>query len=119
MGEADAKANRAMELFEQVQMRKRERTTQQFDQQSQRMDKQNELQMQMMQFAAENDALTPEVMQEFLKQQTAQKAVDGSVTEISSAGSGSSTVITGNCANCGNSLQAEWQACPSCGTPTA
>jgi len=117
--EADAKANRAMELFEQVQARKRERTAQQFDQQNQRMDKQNELQMQMMQFAAENEALTPEVMQEFLKQQTAQKAVDGSVTEISSAGSGSSTIITNSCANCGNSLQAEWQACPSCGTPTA
>ena len=47
------------------------------DHQNQRMDKQNELQMKMMEMAANNDALTPEVMQEFLKQQTAQKAVDG------------------------------------------
>ena len=44
------------------------------------MDKQNDLQVKMMEMAAENDALTPEVMQEFLRQQTAQKAVDGSAS---------------------------------------
>ena len=68
--ESSHKTEQAMALFEQVQANKRERINQQMEHQNQRMDKQNELQMKMMEMAAENDALTPEVMQEFLRQQT-------------------------------------------------
>ena len=42
--------------------------------------RQNDLQMQMMAMA-KKQVLTPEVMAEFLKQQTAQKAIDGDGTE--------------------------------------
>ena len=52
-----------------------------------RMDKQNDLQVKMMEMAAEHGALTPEVMQEFLRQQTAQKAIDGTDSEDSSSSS--------------------------------
>ena len=45
------------------------------------MDKQNEIQVKMMEMAAQHGALTPEVMQEFLRQQTAQKAIDGNDSE--------------------------------------
>ena len=77
MKESSHKSDQAMALFEQVQAKKRERVAQTQEHQNQRMDKQNELQVKMMEMAAQNDALTPEVMQEFLRQQTAQKAVDG------------------------------------------
>ncbi|MEC7589891.1 MAG: hypothetical protein VX483_05020, partial [Candidatus Thermoplasmatota archaeon] len=85
MKESSHKTEQAMALFEQVQANKRERIKQQMDHQNQRMDKQNDLQVKMMEMAAENDALTPEVMQEFLRQQTAQKAVDGSGIEVEAA----------------------------------
>ena len=67
----------------------------------------------MMEMAAENGALTPDVMQEFLKQQTAQKAVDGSGGEIPSANL--QTSVNPVCPSCGNSVQANWNACPNCG----
>ena len=62
-----------MALFEagSSQQKRANKTT--MDHQNQRMDKQNELQVKMMEMAAQNDAPTPEVMQEFLRQQTAQK----------------------------------------------
>ena len=45
--------------------------------QKQRMDSQNQLQKEIMELAAQHGALTPEVVQEMLRQQTAQKAIDG------------------------------------------
>ena len=114
MKESSHKTEQAMALFEQVQARKRDRMKQQFDHQNQRMSAQNEIQMKIMEMAAENDALTPELLQEFLKQQTAQKAVDGSGLE-----SENNNVITNTentCPNCSNTIKAEWKACPHCGT---
>ena len=112
MKESSHKTEQAMALFEQVQAKKRERVAQQMEHQNQRMDKQNDLQMKMMEMAANNDALTPEVMQEFLRQQTAQKAVDGPGGEIYST-SNSSDEQT--CDSCSKPIMAGWKACPHCG----
>ena len=112
MKESSHKTDQAMALFEQVQANKRERIKQQMDHQNQRMDKQNDLQVKMMEMAAENDALTPEVMQEFLRQQTAQKAVDGSGIEVESAQSSPEQY---DCKGCGKPVMAGWNACPHCG----
>jgi hypothetical protein len=75
------------------------------------MEQQNDLQTKMMEMAANNGALTPEVMQEFLRQQTAQKAVDGTASE--------SANISPKFCSCGTGLSPGWKACPSCGTPIA
>ena len=112
MKESSHKTEQAMALFEQVQAKKRARVAQQMEHQNQRMDKQNDLQMKMMEMAANNDALTPEVMQEFLRQQTAQKAVDGPGGEIE-ASSNSSNEQT--CPSCSKPIMAGWKACPHCG----
>ena len=109
--EADAKSKRAMDMFAEVQERKSNRIANQQDFQNQRMEQQNDLQTKMMEMAANNGALTPEVMQEFLRQQTAQKAVDGT-------GSGSTNNSPKVC-SCGTGLSPGWKACPSCGTPIA
>ena len=113
MKEESHKTEQAMALFEQVQAKKRQRIEQQHDHQNQRMDKQNDLQVKMMEMAAEKGALTPEVMQEFLKQQTAQKAVDGSGGELPS--SSSQVQQSNDCPSCGKAIQAEWSTCPYCG----
>jgi len=110
--ESSHKTEQAMALFEQVQANKRERIKQQMDHQNQRMDKQNDLQVKMMEMAAQNNALTPEVMQEFLRQQTAQKAVDGSAGE---ADDGPSNATEYNCNECGKPVMVGWNACPHCG----
>ena len=107
--EADAKSKRAMEMFEQVQAKKAARVASQQDFQSQRMESQNQFQKEMLEMAAQHGALSPEVIQEMLKQQTAQKAVDGSGGESAS----SSPKV---CA-CGTTLQPGWKACPTCGSP--
>ena len=60
----------------EVQARKAERIANQQEFQKQRMDSQNQLQKEIMELAAQHGALTPEVIQEMLKQQTAQKAID-------------------------------------------
>ena len=112
MKESSHKTEQAMALFEQVQANKRERIAQQMDHQNQRMDKQNELQMKMMEMAANNDALTPEVMQEFLKQQTAQKAVDGPGGETQAS---DKPDTESNCPSCSKPVMAGWKACPFCG----
>ena len=75
--ESDAKNKRAMDMFAEVQARKAERIANQQEFQKQRMDSQNQLQKEIMELAAEHGALTPEVIQEMLRQQTAQKAIDG------------------------------------------
>jgi len=112
MKESSHKTEQAMALFEQVQAKKRARVAQQMEHQNQRMDKQNDLQMKMMEMAANNDVLTPEVMQEFLRQQTAQKAVDGPGGEVDST-SNSSNEQT--CQSCSKPVMAGWKACPHCG----
>ena len=85
-----------------------QRIQQQMDHQNQRMDKQNDLQVRMMEMAAQNDALTPEVMQEFLRQQTAQKAVDGSGGDVKKTDEYL-------CNSCSKSVMVGWNACPHCG----
>ena len=112
MKESTHKTEQAMAMFEQVQSNKRERIKQQMDHQNQRMDKQNDLQVKMMEMAAQNDALTPEVMQEFLRQQTAQKAVDGSGKEFESASNKPEEYI---CSSCSKPVMVGWNACPHCG----
>ena len=82
--EADAKTKRAMDMFEQVQARKADRIAKQQDFQNQRMQSQNQFQKDMLELAAQHGALSPEVIQEMLKQQTAQKAIDGSGEETNS-----------------------------------
>ena len=67
--------------------------------------------MQMMAMAKEAGALTPEVMAEFLKQQTAQKAIDGDGTE--NRQTQAPTQMHQSC--CNIPIQPGWSACPSCG----
>ena len=110
MAESSHKTAQAMELFEQVQARKRDRIQQNQEHQDQRMDKQNDIQMKMMEMAASEGALTPEVMQEFLRQQTAQKAIDGT-----SDNSAPTTPMTATCQQCGSALEHGWKVCPHCG----
>ena len=112
MKESTHKTEQAMAMFEQVQSNKRERIKQQLDHQNQRMDKQNDLQVKMMEMAAQNDALTPEVMQEFLRQQTAQKVVDGPGGELESASNKPEEYM---CSSCSKPVMVGWNACPHCG----
>ena len=113
MKESSHKTDQAMALFEQVQAKKRDRIAQTQEHQNQRMDKQNELQVKMMEMAAQNDALTPEVMQEFLRQQTAQKAVDGPGSE--SLHKSESNTNNSICRSCSKQIMPNWKACPHCG----
>ena len=110
MKESSHKTTQAMDLFEQVQARKRDRVQQQQDHQDQRMDKQNDIQMKMMEMAASQGALTPEVMQEFLRQQTAQKAIDGSEQDAPT-----SDPVAATCPHCQAAVMPGWKACPHCG----
>lgn len=110
MKESSHKTAQAMELFEQVQARKRDRVQQSQEHQDQRMEKQNDIQMKMMEMAAAQGALTPEVMQEFLRQQTAQKAIDGSETSNEPT-----PPMTATCSQCQAALMPDWKVCPYCG----
>ena len=98
----------AMGAFEQVQAAKRARMAQQSDSVIERQVQADQVQTDMMRMAAEQGALTPEVMQTFLEQQSAQKAQD-SPTE-------SNVKSIATCPSCGNGVQADWKACPHCGT---
>ena len=51
-------------------------------------------------------------MQEFLRQQTAQKAVDGSGGEDSSENNNPQEY---DCRQCGKTVMKGWNACPHCG----
>jgi hypothetical protein len=110
MKESSHQTDQAMELFEQVQARKRDRVQQQQEFQEKRMDTQNDLQVKMMEMAAESGALTPEVMQEFLRQQTAQKAIDGD-----SPAPATTPPHPTVCSSCNAPLMPGWKACPQCG----
>ena len=111
MNESSHKTTQAMELFEQVQARKRDRIQQSQEHQDQRMDKQNDFQTKIMEIAAQQGALTPEVMQEFLRQQTAQKAIDGS-----NSGTPTTPPVAAVCQKCQATLMPDWKACPHCGS---
>ena len=110
MKESSHKTSQAMDLFDQVQNRKRDRIQQSQEHQDQRMDKQNDIQTKMMEMAAQQGALTPEVMQEFLRQQTAQKAIDGT-DSVSQA----TPPINSACQQCQAAMMPGWKACPHCG----
>ena len=97
----------AMNAFEQVQAAKRARMEQQSDANLTRQQHTDDVQREMMQMAADNDALTPEVMQTFLEQQSAQKSHDQSI--------GNSPTNSSKCPACNVDIQAGWKVCPHCG----
>ena len=100
----------AMGAFEQVQAAKRARMEQQSDANLSRQQHTDDMQREMMKMAADSGALTPEVMQTFLEQQSAQKSHDSPVEAT-----GQTSGPTSNCGNCGNNVQLDWQVCPHCG----
>ena len=100
----------AMSAFEQVQAAKRARMGQQSDANLARQQQTDDVQREMMKMAADNGALTPEVMQTFLEQQSAQKGHDSAPPAPQVNGPIST------CESCGNQVQIEWKACPHCGT---
>jgi hypothetical protein len=100
----------AMSAFEQVQAAKQARMEQQSNADLTRQQNTDDIQREMMKMAADNGALTPEVMQTFLEQQSAQKGQPDSQPASQETGP-----IT-TCGNCGGQIQLSWQACPHCGT---
>jgi hypothetical protein len=103
-----SKMDIAMTAFEQVQAAKRERLGQQADANLSRQQHTDGVQKEMMQMAAEQGALTPEVMQTFLEEQSAQKSHDQPIQAPAAAPSP-------RCGSCGGEVQLGWQACPKCG----
>ena len=99
----------AMNAFEQVQAAKRARMEQQSDATLTRQQHTDDIQREMMKMAADNGALTPEVMQTFLEQQSAQKSHDNPATVPKES------TPNATCESCGNQVQMGWQACPHCG----
>ena len=99
----------AMSAFEQVQAAKRERMAQEADANLTRQQHTDDIQREMMKMAAESGALTPEVMQTFLEQQSAQKGHDNKSAVAPEQAPSSS------CPSCGKSVQIGWQVCPHCG----
>ncbi len=99
----------AMSAFEQVQAAKRARMEQQSDASLARQQHTDDVQREMMQMAADNGALTPEVMQTFLEQQSAQKGLDNT-TPAPQVNDPISM-----CESCGKQIQIGWKACPHCG----
>ena len=100
----------AMSAFEQVQAAKRARMEQQSDANLARQQQTDDVQREMMKMAADNGALTPEVMQTFLEQQSAQKGHDSAppAPQVNDPIS--------MCESCGKQIQIGWKACPHCGT---
>ena len=76
VGEQDAKMRTAMAAFEVVQQKKQERMRLQAELNTERQAQTDDMQKEMLDMAAEHSALTPDVMLEFLKQQTKQKEAD-------------------------------------------
>ena len=98
----------AMNAFEQVQAAKRARLAQEAESNLQRQEHTDNVQTEMMKMAAEQGALTPEVMQTFLEQQSAQKSHDQGVAAPR-------TGEQSACPHCGSGVDLDWKACPSCG----
>ena len=99
----------AMSAFEQVQANKRARMAQEAEANLTRQQQTDDIQREMMKMAAESGALTPEVMQTFLEQQSAQKGHDSKVAVAPEQTPSSS------CPSCGVDIQVGWQVCPHCG----
>lgn len=70
------KTNRAMEMFSKVQEEKEKRITRQINLQKTNLELLTHTQKEIIQIAAKNGSLTPEVIRELLKQQTAQKEIE-------------------------------------------
>ncbi|MDP7001635.1 MAG: hypothetical protein QGH90_07005 [Candidatus Poseidoniaceae archaeon] len=118
--ERQHKSDVAMSMFEQVQSAKRERMAQQSDANLERQKHTDDIQTEMMRMAADNGALTPEVMQSFLDNQSTQKQADqplpsGASSKQPSDNQPAPTSASSIC-QCGQVLSSEWLACPSCGT---
>ena len=121
-----ARMDIAMGAFEQVQAAKRARLAQQADANLNRQQHTDGVQAEMMKMAAEHGALTPEVMQTFLEQQSTQKAHDQPITAsgnpaptpaAAAPAAAPAAPVTPTCAGCGGEVQTAWKACPQCGTP--
>ena len=97
----------AMNAFEQVQAAKRARMNQESVADLTKQQKTDDLHRDMMEMAAEKGALTPEVMQTFLEQQSAQKGKNQTPKESPESAS--------VCTSCGGQVQMGWMACPHCG----
>ena len=97
----------AMNAFEQVQAAKRARMNQESVAELTKQQKTDDLHRDMMEMAAEKGALTPEVMQTFLEQQSAQKGKNQTPKESPESAS--------VCTSCGGQVQMGWMACPHCG----
>ena len=109
LGGQERKMGIAMNAFEQVQAAKRARMNQESVADLTKQQKTDDLHRDMMEMAADKGALTPEVMQTFLEQQSAQKGHDNPQSESQEGG----VIVT--CDSCGENIQIGWQACPHCG----
>jgi hypothetical protein len=76
VSEEESRMEIAMTAFEQVQENKRKRMQLQSDLNQERQSQTDDVQRDMMGMAAEHGAMSPEVMMEFLRQQTEQKKAD-------------------------------------------
>ena len=103
----ERKMDIAMNAFEQVQAAKRARMNQESVADLTKQQKTDDLHRDMMEMAAEKGALTPEVMQTFLEQQSAQKGNDQTPKKSPTSDS--------VCTSCGGQVQMGWMACPHCG----
>ncbi len=103
----ERKMDIAMNAFEQVQAAKRARMNQESVADLTKQQKTDDLHRDMMEMAADKGALTPEVMQTFLEQQSAQKGNNQTSKESPTSDS--------ICTSCGGQVQMGWLACPHCG----
>jgi hypothetical protein len=118
----EQKSEIAKELFGVVQARKMERMSQQSESVLERQKHTDDIQTEMMRMAAENGALTPEVMQSFLENQSKQKQADATMADATAAAgsqnvgsSASPPPATTKTCECGQVVADGWLACPSCG----
>ena len=74
--ELEARNNRAIEMFAEVQTRKQQRISNRQTFEKEMFESLTNSQKEMMQLAAKNGSLTPEVVMEMLRQLTKQKALD-------------------------------------------
>ena len=107
LGGQERKMDIAMNAFEQVQAAKRARMNQASVADLTKQQKTDDLHRDMMEMAADKGALTPEVMQTFLEQQSAQKGNNQTPKESPTSDS--------ICTSCGGRVQMGWIACPKCG----
>jgi hypothetical protein len=123
-----AKADIAMQMFEQVQAAKRARMAQSAGATVARQAQSDSLQEKMMHLAADSGAMTPEVMQEFLQQQTAQKEAEqegaggGQTINISTTGDSNPDAAADSatesiCPHCSGEVESGWNVCPNCASP--